>query len=201
MKYLLLIFLIGCGNFTPQSIKYKNNNDLVVRATGTIIFGMNAEQDNAVSANRIVNVNVAADVKFNMDDSNFIIPVDTALDSLDFGILDLTQLRDNNLSVCGVNNDQKCTRAVIRAYTTNTNGPGLWNDIEGYGAPLSADNNELGLEVGNATILQDISISTNKRVIRSGDFTDLTYQIITDFSNAGVGSYSTTIIIEYALGL
>jgi hypothetical protein len=58
-----------------------------------------------------------------------------------------------------------------------------------------------GLGSANAVIVQTLTgIPNNKNVIRHTDFSPTpTFNIDGDFTNAGAGSYSTTVVVEYAL--
>ena len=126
-------------------------------------------------------------------------------DILGLGSATITDLRDNQLKVCGTGN-QKCGTAVIRMYTTGSAGAGLYNTADGYGAPLragmGATRSVVGLGAANAAIVQTYTIPSNKNVIRETDFASpMTYNVDSDFSNAGSGTYTTTLVIEYGLAL
>lgn len=126
-------------------------------------------------------------------------------DTLDLGEATITNLRDNNLKVCGVHEDTKCTTALILIYTSGTAAAGMYNSTDGYGVPIVAGLSTLatvGLARANAAVVQTQAIPGNKNQFRDSDFsTTPTYQIESDFSNAGAGSYSTTLVIEYGLSL
>jgi hypothetical protein len=57
----------------------------------------------------------------------------------------------------------------------------------------------VGLGAANAAVVQKISIAANKHVLHLSDFPSSQYQMRTDFTEAGAGSYSTTLVIEYGL--
>jgi hypothetical protein len=127
--------------------------------------------------------------------------------ALNFGSLAVTNLFDNSLSVCGSKANQKCGNAVIQMYTTGQAGAGLWNSVEGYGVPVNAQ-----LDSGSTvqtlntdaskTIVQSYSIPTNVRTLRQSNFANaLKYNVTSDFTNAGSGSFTTTIVVEYGLTL
>lgn len=125
-------------------------------------------------------------------------------DILALGSATVTNLRDNQLRVCGTNGNQKCGTAVIRMYTTGTAAAGLYNSADGYGAPLRAGmgstRSVVGLGAANAAIVQTYAIPANKNVIRETDFASpMTYNVDSDFSNAGSGTYTTTLVVEYGL--
>ena len=121
-----------------------------------------------------------------------------------FGTLQLANLQDNQLKVCGTNGKTKCGTAMIRIYTTGTSGAGLWNADDQYGAPITAGKSTLapvGLNASGAAIVQQISIPANKHVLTLQDFASPKYAMEVDFTQAGTGTYSSTLVIEYALGL
>jgi hypothetical protein len=60
----------------------------------------------------------------------------------------------------------------------------------------------VGLGAANAAVMQTISIAATKRVVRLSDFSPMpNYNIKFDFTDAGAGDYSTTIVLEYGLSL
>jgi hypothetical protein len=141
-----------------------------------------------------------------MDSSQFSVPPLTG-DTLNLGILSISALKDNDLRVCGTNGKTKCTKAIVRMYTTGQAGAGLWNTLDGYGAPLKAglSGNPMqttGLNAVAAVTLQEYTIPSTKNVLNLSDLSQATsYAIEADFSNAGAGSYQTTIVLEYGLAL
>ncbi len=146
-------------------------------------------------------VNVAS-TTVTFDNSKFVIPPITS-DLLSFGSISLSGLSDNNLATCGSLGKTVCTSAVIRLYTVGTSGAGMWNATDGYGAPinagLAAPYLPVGLTVANALTVQSIKIPASKHALKYTDFPSPTYTIQGDLSNAGAGSYATTLVIEYAL--
>mgnify|MGYP001597544781 FL=1 len=70
------------------------------------------------SGNTTIQAAVAAAVRFNLDTANFTEPTDPEEGEISYGTLDIDRLRDNDLRVCGPNNDEKCTVGVIPTYTT-----------------------------------------------------------------------------------
>jgi len=153
-------------------------------------------------ATKIISVTNAPSMQFTLDDSLFKVPeLDAKM--LSFGKFQITKLQDNNLRICGKKQNEKCSKAVIRAYTTGESGSGLYNQIGGYGAPIymgqSTIDQTVGLEVNNAVILQSINLASNKNVVHLSDFSNPAYGVNIDFSNAGAGSYKTALVIEYAL--
>lgn len=124
---------------------------------------------------------------------------------LTFGSLVLSLLEDNNLRNCGTSAKEHCGHAIIRVYTTGTIGDGFYNAIDGYGAPITATppgskDLPVGLGAANAAVVQSLVIPKNKNVLRLSDFSPAPeFEIKSDFTNAGAGTYSTTIVVEYGL--
>lgn len=162
----------------------------------------------AFAAQEVISVTNGTDTAMTMDSSQWSVPSQISSQMLNFGILAVSDLRDNNTRVCGADGKTKCTKAIIRAYTTGKPGGGLWNTADGYGSPVlmalagEAATATVGLESAGAITLQSISIANNKNVIRETDFTPTpAYGVNADFTNAGVGTFSGTLVIEYALSL
>src|SRR5690606_34852835 len=108
---------------------------------------------------------VAPAVAFEVSEDNFENPANPTDEEVAYGSLDITTLRDNSLSVCGNGGNQKCTKGVIRIYTTGTAGEGLWNAAEGYGLPIKTGSSTIGLSAAGAAIVQELSIASNQRVL------------------------------------
>ena len=184
-------------------------SDFVVKARFTADITSNGPGTMSVMANPTnipVSVIVSPNATLTVDSSGFAVPpISEAI--LDFGDIALTDVRDNSLRVCGTDGKTKCTKAVIRMYTTGVAGAGIWNAADGYGAPLLAKLTggtvqTVGLGSANAVTVQSITIPNNKNNIRFSDFTQTpNYEIGADFTNAGAGSYSTTLVVEFGLSL
>lgn len=157
----------------------------------------------ATSQSIPISVTNAASTSVTFSTSNFVIPTITST-ALSFGSISMTQLSDNNLKICGTAGTTQCANAVIRMYTTGVAGAGVYNASGGYGAPLSAGQTTLatvGLNSANAASLQTTAISSTTHVLSLSAFSNPNYSVQADFSNAGTGSYSTTLVIEYILTL
>lgn len=145
-----------------------------------------------------IEATVAANVRFDVDTSGFLEPSDPE-EVESYGVLDISDLRDNDLSACGANQDERCTVAGIRVYTTGTPGAGLWNAEEGYGIPILTDGNEIGLAGGGEQVVASFSID-RRRVVRLADFNrgqGVSIPIDVDFTDAGAGTFATTLVVEY----
>ena len=157
----------------------------------------------STSSSHDINIINSPSTKIEFDTSKFIVPTSSngENDALSFGSITLSQLRDNNLAIC-VDGKTQCGSAVIRMYTTDAAGAGLWNTAGGYGAPLKAGQSTMGtvgLGTAGALGVQTVTLTSNIHVLHLKQFTDPTYQIETDMSNAGAGTYTTTLVIEYIL--
>ena len=124
---------------------------------------------------------------------------------LNFGNIRISALVDNDLAVCGANAQTACTQAVIRIYTTGTAGPGIYNTAGGYGMPITAKQGSLaalvvGLTSAAAAEMQTVTIGAGKHAVVTADLTPSpSYAVSSDFTNAGAGSYATTLVVEYGL--
>lgn len=129
----------------------------------------------------------------------------TTGDNLSLGSVTLAGFSDNSLKECGPSHNQKCTVAAIRMYTTGATA-GFIHGVDGYGIPVYAGTaavptGSVGLTSANATIVQSYTIPGNKNKITLANFPTPTYNVIADVANAGSGSYSMQLVIEYVLGL
>lgn len=203
--------LVACGkhheNKDLLTHPVPNEADLVIKARATMAVSTELGQRYSAfgtgSGNQPVNVTLAPNTKFTLDNSKFVIPTMSNA-SLSFGSLSITNLLDNNLNTCGAAGNQKCNTALLRIYTTGVAGAGLWNIADGYGAPMAATLTGTPLSVGlnpsGAAMMQTFTIPTTKHVLKLTDFsTPPKYNIHFDFSDAGAGSFTTTIVVEYAL--
>lgn len=231
MKFLLLLstlFLGSCGEtnparylgepmgkedidgYTPVARAFitisKNDPSfsmILLKSLNPIQNAFAQSQSATVTYTAIENASITVDVAA-------LIPVlSGGGDTLDLGSVTITDLKANKLKVCGPGNNQKCTQAVIRAYTTELVGfegiEGFVNKTDLYGVPVSfgptTASESVGLSSANAGILQSYTIPFNDNKLTQSDFADLDYVGAVDFSNAGVGSYEMTLVIELAVAL
>ena len=174
---------------SPQS-----EEPVIVQALATLPISMNPE------ASSFEEECGSRATTFTVDTSQFKAPpISSAM--LDFGYLQVSSLNDTSINVCGAAGNKKCTKAMLQLYTTGVGGAGIYNVADSYGSPLySALTSPLvvGLNQANAAIMQSITISGNR--VRLSDFTPTPrYHITSDFTNAGKGTYQTTLVVEYAL--
>lgn len=133
-------------------------------------------------------------------------PVITNAD-IDLGYVQVDSLTDNDLFVCAdpvTSAAVQCGTAILRMYTIGQPGPGLWNPAQDYGVPLLAGLTfpltDFGVGPSNAVILQTYSIPSTEHVLQLSDFSPVPrFDINADFTNAGAGTFSTTLVFEYAL--
>ena len=215
MKYviggLVLLFLLaGCGSdesdpsnpvttIPDSKLTYRARANIRMASEGAAMFSRNAKKADV----SITIVNPAM-VSLSVDDSNLSVPeIDSDTES--FGWLQIDDLRDNDLSACGTSGHDKCDTAVIRMYTIGAAGPGFYNAAEGYGVPLLATLTTpltLGLNAANAVTIQSIAIPSSKRLVKLSDFAlPPKYNLDGDFSNAGAGSFSANLVVEYVCAL
>lgn len=215
-------FAAACSpGFSPLQItsssqsKQGQGAPIVVKARAIFKLSMNNQTPGVVSVQGVIAGNPAqvpitvinapnATMTINTD--QFTIPsISNTL--LNFGSIAIDALMDNDLRVCGDKGNRKCTQAVIRVYTTGQAGGGLYNSDAGYGIPITSSaatggDVEVGFEMQNAAVIQAHAIPNNKHVLKLSDFSPApVFQIKSDFTEAGAGSFSTTLVIEYGLTL
>lgn len=144
-----------------------------------------------------------ANTRFSLDTTGMVTPV-ISNTMLDFGVLKISDLFDNDLKVCGTNNKKKCTKAYIQIYTKGAPGAGLYNADGGYGMPFYANKSGeapilIGLDAPAAAVVHQLDIPNNKNVLRLSDFAGAIYELHSDFTDAGAGSYQATAVIEYGV--
>lgn len=180
--------------------------DIVVKAAAHIQITTTNRGFVILSTSTAVPISVvnAPSTTMTVDTSGFTIPT-ISNTNLSFGELKISVLSDNNLRVCGSSGRAKCSAAVIRMYTTGTAGSGLYNAADGYGMPILAKLGSMtaltvGLETANAAIMQSYTIPNSQNVFRLNDLQPApVYAMSSDFTEAGAGDYSTTLVIEYGL--
>lgn len=161
----------------------------------------------SLSGSQPISANYAASSKITVDNSLFLVPSVITEAVLSFGKLSISNLSDNSLKVCGISGNQRCTNALIRVYTKDAAGEGLWNLDEGYGIPIlvglsGGTSSSVGLNASGATVLQTVAIPNNQHTMKETDFNPApSYDVNVDFRLAGSGTFATTLVIEYALSL
>ena len=201
-------------------------DDAVVRARATIqVTGddanivYNAIQNlfmgTAYAANATITVTYTntASVTFALNTASFAPTTIDGNDVLDMGSITVTALKDNNLKVCNPGGNTKCTNAFIRMYTTGEITPSSGESVAGfihttdlYGATVWADkaaapSQVVGKGAINASVVQSYTVPSNVNKIRLTNFPTPTYNVDSDFSNAGSGNYSMVFVVEYALNI
>lgn len=215
-----LTFLNGCGgNYTLGNIPTpgpKADNSVV---RGVAVVEVNSDHQSAMmnlfnnlllqrayaasTASTVVTYNNAASVTFTINATGLVGGAFTG-DTLSLGSFTLTALKDNNLKVCNPGGNTKCTQAILRVYNTGALA-GFINtsDSPQYGAPVytTGDNpvTALGLGSPGVEIEQLTGMVSSKHKVNLSDFSTTTFNVTSDFSNSGTGSYSMTYVVEYAL--
>jgi hypothetical protein len=216
------LFLIsGCGvsatdgQLTPVGtpdadgavIKARSTFEVSTGGTTTArLFGFVIRSAFAASGTAPASTTLAASTSFSLNSSLFSVPSNpTPFAVNDLGYLQVGTLEDNDLRVCGTNGKTKCAKAFIRMYTTGAAGSGMWNTADGYGAPITAGQGSafapVGLNAAGAATVQQITLANNKNTLKLADFADPKYGIQVDFTDAGAGTYATTLVVEYGLSL
>lgn len=208
--FITVVLLTQCGrhseNSDPsaKSTTSFNESDIVVHSQAMMDISVSGGQASIASITNSNPVSVvnAASSTMAVDSSKFKAPTITS-SLLNFGTLSITALSDNDLNVCGAAKNTKCGNALLRMYTTGVAGAGLYNAIGAYGAPMTSTLTTpltVGLNVAGAAVMQTLVIPAGKNVVALADFaTKPLYTINFNFSNAGAGNYSTTVVLEYAL--
>lgn len=212
--FLLLLAIVcmsACGTET-ENLRNSGNIKWVVVTRSTLNVNINPELALTTwtttnnDKTQVVNATLSPTANMTMSNANFAVPTMTS-DLLSFGELDITALRDNNLKVCGSGN-QKCTAAAIRVYTTGQSGAGFWNNTDSYSAPLNVGVGSsptyvsTGLNSAGAAYVEQITLAGNKNVVNLSDFSPAPNILVQgDFTNAGSGSYTTTINVEFVVGM
>lgn len=199
-----LLLLTSCGQ-TEMNFLGLRPDEFVVRARSEFQVTVDTDRSNA-SVTQPASAALPAATTFTLDNSGFAAPTPMSNGVMNFGTLQVSGLFDNSLRVCGTGGNQKCGNALIRIFTTGVAGAGLFNAVDNFGAPLTATLTTtpltVGLLVANAAVMQTLSIPANKSVVRLSDFSPApVYTFRSDFTNAGAGSYTTNIVVEYALTL
>lgn len=225
MKHAILVLslaLVGCApGFTPVEtptapVGVPSADGYVIKGrsfmtvsmekqglVGKVINQYATPKAQAATGTSTVTYVNASSVQFVINNTSFAASGFTG-DNLNFGQLLLSNLDDNDLKVCGVGGTQKCTKAIIRMYTTGST-PGFVNTTDSYGLPVYSgpmnSTTPLGLNVAGSVIVEQVTISASKHRLKNTDFTNTSYPVTVDFSNGGAGSYQMVFVMEYALGL
>lgn len=201
----------GCGKIEDiANLKRPSSqrpDSVVVKSRALMVVETDGAESGLVriSTTQPISVINDASVRMTVSNADFTLPVvDNSIK--DFGFLEITELFDNNVRVCGDSGKEKCTRALFRVYTTGIAGSGLYNTAHGYGVPLLAGLTgsllEVGLNTAGAVSVQSLDLPHNKNVVRLSDFSPAArYNVQVDFTNAGAGSFATTLVLEYGLSL
>lgn len=213
------LMLVGCGQGSESPIAAVSPGGETqappVQVDGSVVRGTAvvevssapalalASVDSAATGSAKVTYTNARNVEFQID-ASALVPGGMNGETLSLGHVTVTQLKDNDLKVCGAQQNQKCTTAEIRVYTTGA-VPGFVNisEIPNYGVPLFASglNATTAVTLGSPGVaVQRVSnMPANKRVVRLSDFANPTYDVTSDFAEAGAGNYEMTFVVEYAL--
>jgi hypothetical protein len=154
-----------------------------------------------------ITVTNTANTNFQINDSQQLITQTVSNTNLtNFLNLDVVTLFDNDLFECS--GTQKCTGASILGYITST-GDGLYNTITGQSIPLlvSSPYSSTNVPLGTLTvptILQQITIPASQQTVSLINLGNTAtngpnYTLSSDFTTAGVGTFTAHVVIAYAL--
>ena len=202
MKYIMaFLAMFGCG---PEHVNHRTGGvpvDWVVVDRVTVSVSTMSVPSGLFAVSPVnVDISWTEPERGNFDVTCGISVDDTDPDNLALGTCNIDRIRVNKLKVCGPSNDTQCTIAAVRFYTVGAHA-GFINTDEGYGVPLSADGNVVGLTDSNATIVESYTIPASRRRVGNSQFPDRSYDLTTDMSNAGVGNYDVDIVIEFVMGI
>lgn len=227
MRYLLglclLLLLFSCGNKpnNPNPIGKRGFDNYVPVARAYISIGKDPsiaqkvlDALNPISSAYAATQNVsivytaAESATLTLNTAGVVPTLSGDTNTLDLGIIIATTVRTNKLKICGAGGNEKCTSAIIRAYTADVIGSegiaGFVNTTDGYGVPAFIGpvtaSDLLGLGLSSPVVLDEYVIPSNVNKLTESLFTDLDYVASVDFSNAGSGDYEMTLVIELALG-
>jgi len=206
MSVMTCALLVGACGKQVNPLEGVTEDQVVVKARAEMVVTTDSAgrvMRANTSQNQPVTVTLGVATSMTLDNTAFVVPTITNA-SMDFGRLKISALTDNNLKVCGAGGTTACGTALIRLFTTGVAGAGIFNAADNFGAPLTGALTttplNIGLLVANAATMQTITIPASKKVVRLSDFTPTpSYNIKADFTNAGSGTYTTTIVVEYAL--
>lgn len=170
-------------------------------------------QANAVaqgSATVSVTYNNPSATAFTVNTSSFGNAITLTGDTLNLGSITLASLNDNTLRVCtGVGAPaNKCNRLYIRVFTLGST-PGFINTDAGYsidvfaaGLPsaIGVSPSATAASVPGAATVYTYTIPNGMNRVRLSNLSAPAIPITADVSNAGSGSYSMSVVIQYALG-
>ena len=211
MKKLLflVVFLVGCGTeYLNQRSDPKSPKDMNWKVIGQVFLKAEVDRFLALQQTEVITYVSATTNGFSADVSSIVLTESANGEVLDLGSVTLDLLKVNQLNQCGVGNDEKCTSAIVRVYTTAVTGhngvAGFVNKDESYGVSVLAGEGSatesVGLTDANAAIVDTYTIPANDNKLTVGDFNGVTYELEVDFSNAGAGSYEMNLVIELAVG-
>lgn len=203
MKAFILILMAMVGCSCGDIIDHRTKTPSPVK-TWKVIATTNIHVDTlrGLAAVAPINTNITytepTKGTFTLDTSGLATTI-TDLDTISLGTVALDTVNINRLKICGVGEDEKCTSALIRIYTTGAHA-GFINTTEGYGVPFTADTVSVGLDAAGAIALDSYTIPASDRKLRNNDFTDTSWDLSIDMGNAEAGDYEIDIVIEFLLG-
>jgi hypothetical protein len=220
---VLCLALVSCGRTTTEtgsgatppsspvgSLPIGNQSDgSVIKGRVTVNVGTGTQthqahelDQNVGDSNNSITYTDGPNVTFTVNTATFLPGVINGT-TLSLGDFILTALNDNNLEVCGPNNNAQCTTAVLRVYTTGTLA-GFVNttDPSPYGVNVftSGLNPTIPVVLGEpGVVTETFTILPTTHQVIFANFPNHQFNVTADFSNAGEGTYQMTYVFEYAL--
>lgn len=224
MRYIILLFLAGCGpqftaiNWEMPRIQPEAKNTII---QSEVVMQLNTGVETvskwalllpkALAAEQavtswVVSATSAPGVNFNATFTPSSPTIDISTGLVKLGIVAITQLDDNSVRKCGAvagsTGNMRCNRAYVQFFTSNAGFLGSGDMPDTIPALIGPNSNALA-NVSSGTnglpyTSDSVAISSNR--FKINQLTNTTYEVYSDFSNAGDGVYSTTLTIRYAIG-
>lgn len=199
--FILVIALVSCSQGVENRRHGINQDNWIIRATMEVKFSNFGEMTLDTQKEQTFTVvgTVAPAVRFVVSSANFKPPA-ALEDMASYGSLDITDIYDNHLRVCGTNGTTKCKKALLKFFTRGA-GEGFWDVEDQYGAPILTNGSTVTLEPKFVTLgTQDIG--PLQMVVKLKQFTSdkaLAIPLSINFEDAPAGNYSTTLVAQYLL--
>jgi hypothetical protein len=207
MILTLVLFLTACSDdqriVGGKELGPKSTPGTVVIVDTTIVdVAFNNGSYQFVTTNQALSV--VNSPQGNLGLATYSNPSDLSLDSdsinITLGSLVVDQLFSNDLNICGVGNDEKCTVAGLRIYNQTDNGLKGTTDatdiVPLLSVPYNSSASSFGVGSGNALILDSIAIAANKKNVKKQNFNTLSFELFGTFTDAGADTFTGTVFIE-----
>lgn len=210
MRFLSILafclFFVGCGSDRTRNPRAPGP---IPKDKFTVIAKAEVTVTNAPGLFLASTINYTVPVAntFAIDANGIAPAANQTGDTIVLGNIDISDLRVNDLYVCGAGSD-KCTTAVVRVYTTELSGyegiSGFVNTDDSYGIDVTVSESGglsgvAGLDVAGSVTVDSYTIPSNDKKLTTADFSGVSYDFVADGTNAGAGSYEMSVTIEIAV--